>query len=758
VKSNAETLCCRSIVRLATLILIGWLVLLPAPTAQAHARLAASSVSPGAILPSVPAVISLSFTEVIDPAFSSASLIAPDQTVASAVTVARDPEDELVAHFSITDAASIPAGSWALLWRVVSAVDGHTTSGVLAFSAGTGSAPEIASSSTPGSGNWSGTIGRWLELGGLMAIAGAGFLRLIAGDPAHRLIWIVRASGAIALTGMIITLFNLIGSAAGRGFGAWPGSDQVERVLLSSSPGQALLARFGLLMIAILATVTGRTRFRAALMTFVAFLALGSFSLVGHAAGLRGTSAVIADALHIASGALWGGGLLLVAWSIWTLTDHPASQAISSLVTRYSRIAFVAFIAVSASGIASAWFNVAGPRNLTGEMYGRVLILKSILVVVILATAGMNRILVVPALRQAGHRDPAAAAQTLRRSALVELGLAVLVILLAARLASIPPADAPLTVEVAARSGLITVNQTSGDLAFSVSGERANRPDGIVRIEITDAISGAPVVDLARVIVDARTPDPANVSADPIQDRFDATPDAAAPGTYTFPRSRLGLEGIWTIDVIARRLGLNDETISLVADLQNTAPQPPRLIQEAWQLPRFPWSGYLALAAAVATVAGSLLLIRRLKGLEPVTAGIMLSVAALITIGFLLSAWRSGPVPIDTHGIALAEGFNNPAAIQRASTLWASQCASCHGIDGSGTGEPPADGGHAHPSVAGDLLGPQSQARTPEELLWIIGNGIGGTTMPAFNRALNEEERSDLVAYLLMLQANSPSD
>jgi mono/diheme cytochrome c family protein len=155
------------------------------------------------------------------------------------------------------------------------------------------------------------------------------------------------------------------------------------------------------------------------------------------------------------------------------------------------------------------------------------------------------------------------------------------------------------------------------------------------------------------------------------------------------------------------------------------------------------------------TAIGSLWLIRRLKGLEPVTAGIILAVAGMITIGFLLSAWRSGPIPIAASELPFPANPNDPAAIQRAASTWATQCASCHGVDAAGTGDDQPDGGHAHPSVAGDLLGPQSRARTPEELFWIVSNGLGGTTMPAFDLALTDQERADLIAYLLGLQAQA---
>jgi mono/diheme cytochrome c family protein len=378
-----------------------------------------------------------------------------------------------------------------------------------------------------------------------------------------------------------------------------------------------------------------------------------------------------------------------------------------------------------------------------------------VLSLLVLTTAAVNRLMLVPQLRQTEPELRATGAKSLRRSTLIEIGLAVAVLVLAARLTAIPPADAPLTVDVASRSGTIALEGESNDVSFAISGELRNEPDGVIRIAIVDTASGAPVTDLVRVIVDARAPDPLDPDGEPIQDRFDASVVVGEPGVYEVPRARFGLEAEWQIEVIARRLGLVDESIEFTLDLNNTAPQPPRLTQEEWQLPRIPWSGYLALVAAALTAIGSLWLIRRLKGLEPVTAGIILAVAGMITLGFLLSAWRSGPIPIAASELPFPANPNDPAAIQRAASTWATQCASCHGVDAAGTGDDQPDGGHAHPSVAGDLLGPQSRARTPEELFWIVSNGLGGTTMPAFDLALTDQERADLVAYLLWLQAQA---
>ena len=738
--------------------IIALLFMLSAPgTTLAHARLESSSISPGAILAEVPSSIELVFTEDIDAAFSSASLNAADESPVGDVAVSVDAADPRIANFTIAGATSLPAGSYALLWRVVSAVDGHTTSGVLAFSAGTGASPEIASTSAANGGNWSGAIGRWLELLGWLAICGVGFLAMLAADPADLRRRIVDLALVPTLLGLVVTTLTLFGNATGNGFGSWPGLDDSISILTESTPGRALTVRFAMLVLIAAAPIAGR--WSTPISSLAAACAVGSFAFIGHAAGLRGGTAVASDLVHLLSSALWSGGLLLLAASLWVHTKRPVpDHELIRLATRFSTLAMIVFGVLGLSGLLNAWFNVAGPKNLTGETYGLVLVLKTALVILVLTTAAVNRLMVIPSLRRADPVDRPSEERTLRLAVLVEFGLAIVVVLLAARLSSLPPADAPLTVDVASRNGPIAETGTSGDLMITLSGELANRAGDVLTVTVADANSGEPATDLARLIIDARAPDPQDPSGEPIQDRFDADPVPDRPGVFEFPRSRFGLEAEWSVDVIARRLGVTDETASFALDLTGTAPQPPRLVQEEWRLPRIPWSGYLALAAAAVTAAGSLWLIRRLKGLEPVTAGIMLTVAAIITIGFVLSAWRSGPIPVTDGALAAPSTIDDPGAIQRAEGNWLAQCASCHGVDGGGIGDEEANDSdeHAHPSVAGDLLGSQSQARTPGELYWIITNGLGGTTMPAFDLALTDNERSDLVAYLRWLQSQAP--
>jgi cytochrome c oxidase cbb3-type subunit III len=75
--------------------------------------------------------------------------------------------------------------------------------------------------------------------------------------------------------------------------------------------------------------------------------------------------------------------------------------------------------------------------------------------------------------------------------------------------------------------------------------------------------------------------------------------------------------------------------------------------------------------------------------------------------------------------------------------MFASNCAGCHGLDGTGT--------QRAPNI---VTSPQVQKRSAEEIHRIVSDGIAGTGMPAFRR-LGEPEITAVTSYLRILQGKS---
>jgi cytochrome c oxidase cbb3-type subunit III len=77
--------------------------------------------------------------------------------------------------------------------------------------------------------------------------------------------------------------------------------------------------------------------------------------------------------------------------------------------------------------------------------------------------------------------------------------------------------------------------------------------------------------------------------------------------------------------------------------------------------------------------------------------------------------------------------------------IFASNCAACHGLDGTGN--------QRAPNIVGN---PQIQKLSPQELLKIVSQGVPGTGMPAF-ASMGRTAVREVTAYLRLLQGQSLS-
>jgi uncharacterized membrane protein/mono/diheme cytochrome c family protein len=463
--------------------------------------------------------------------------------------------------------------------------------------------------------------------------------------------------------------------------------------------------------------------------------------------------------VHLLAAAFWSGGLLLLALVTLGLLagaadDAATPAALARLAHRFSDIALAAVGVVVATGVLASVARVSGPRNLTGESYGLTLIVKVLLVLLVLVVAGTNLLFIVPRLRRAAEAGdtPVALGQAgrLRLSAAIELALVAAILVCAARLTMIAPADGPLVVDIAPRHLAVAESATVGDLRVYVAGTIADDPAGALTVTVADAVTSTAATDVARVIVLATAPDPTGGSAAGLRDRFDL--EATGPGSWTLPLSRLGFQAAWSLEVTVRRAGEPDLVATFPLDLAGTGPQPPALVADAWRLPDFTLSSWILLASAIVTLAGGLVLVRRLPGLEPATGGVFLLMILLIGGGFALSAWRFSPTPSSRAGLANPLDAGDAAVVAQGEALWAARCMSCHGVDGRGPDEEAIVSAHGHRSGPYDLTDAASQRPTDGDVFSAITDGVPGTTMPSYAMALTDEERWALVIWQRELQ------
>lgn len=355
----------------AGLVMVG--VLTWAAPAFAHAFLVSSTPSAGAVLLQTPKDVVLRYTQRPD---ATLSQFAVYDVARNQVSTAPAVQESTVT----VPLEALKPGTYTLRWRVVSADDGHTTSGSFSFAVWHGGPlPAVAGRSGQTNagvqgGAW-GSIARALSFGALFAVAGAVFVRLALGHP-------VRGRTVLG-AGLALVLaqawsFGVQGAqSTGVGLG---------RFLTPAYLAAALSAPFGRL--AAVETVAGAAaalllaiggRAGRTLSALAALVAVAAFAKASHpAASAHPTLGLVVDGLHLASAAAWAGGLG------WLLASRPALPA---LVPTFSRWALGLMAAIIITGFGNALFTVHAWTALLHTLYGYLLDAKVGLVIVVLLAA-----------------------------------------------------------------------------------------------------------------------------------------------------------------------------------------------------------------------------------------------------------------------------------------------------------------------------------------------------------------------------------
>lgn len=717
---------------LALAVLCAMMFLAWPSSAGAHAELAEAQPEPGSALAALPETVSLVFTESVDPQLSSVALLAADGAAVSLGALSLDPADSRVLVVPVLDASSEGAGTFTVVWSVVSSEDDHPSSGSFTFSSGTGMAP-VQEGTDRASASSAAVIGRWLELIGIVLLSGLGFFaastRLSVAFEGHRRLDPFAALALTALVGAVESLRAREIAITGEPFFGSIEAETLTR-LAGSTYGISWIVRVVALMVVLcLALGAGDARRQVTdrAITLLGVLAIASLAISGHASAVGASvAAMTADLLHMSGAAVWLGGLLGIVLVVGVPAD---SEAYRNLLRTQGNRFVLAVGVIVAAGVVSAWWQVSGRRGLTGTTYGRTLLIKIAIVAAILGIAYYNR----RVLQHDGTRlkwTPFATG--------LELALALFVLLLSADLSQLAPANGSLSITTAARAIELNATGSSGDLTTHMSGVLTGDPSDVISIDV------APDSGLQRLIVRTTLTDAE--SGVVIGDRFDADPVPNAPGRFQFPAGRLGVAGEWRLDVTARRQGMEDEIVTFEVDSSTLESRGTALADDHWGGVRMTPHAILALLLAVLMLVVGLGGLRRITGLEPLASGFLLATSLLIAGGFLVSAAR-GLATVTPEHTMVNPVSADPPALTYAGELYRLNCAACHGADGKGSGEV----AHLHGDGA-DLTQQRTVEQSDGDLRFWIARGVPGSEMPAFSAALTEDEQWTLVNYLRQLQ------
>ena len=174
-------------------------------------------------------------------------------------------------------------------------------------------------------------------------------------------------------------------------------------------------------------------------------------SLGSHAAASENSIVavgVILDFIHLAAACLWIGGLISLLIGLQAIR-RMGRQVVGRAVTRFSNLALLSVAFVVLTGVFNAWLVVGSIQAFVGTSYGQILLVKSSILVPLLALASVNllgtRLGFICSFRGRGVGTDGSLGRGLGRRVQGEISLVLLALLMTALLANLPLAKDDLT-------------------------------------------------------------------------------------------------------------------------------------------------------------------------------------------------------------------------------------------------------------------------------------------------------------------------
>ncbi len=763
----------------------------------AHASLIKSNPANNETLRRPPARIVLNFSEPIERKLTTIQVADKDGKRYDDGQVEFDDTDKTFASVGVK---TLAPGLYFVKWANVSTVDSHNLEGTYPFIVlnpdGTfpaGVSLDSASATTSGGNLLPGNLDaglKWIALLSLAIAAGAAFM-LLAGirpaaafledEPYHEFTdaaerWVVNISHLLLPASFIAAGF-LILLAVNR----FQTSMGLVEYLTTLRVGQYRLAGLVAVVVALagadLLFLGGSERKRnigLAVMLLASLAALLTYSLVSHSATDKGKVwSVSSDFVHFAASAAWLGALvMLVPVMIWVRRNvRDEAQRfllLANVFDRFSIIAGLSVITILATGTFNGLTEMPNAHAMLHTTYGKVLLTKLILLMPLLAVAGLNAFVLKPWLvsaiddayqaggaatgerREKAKRRITSLQRWLPRAIVVETALIVAIFAVVGVLSQSATAKGEVAQNAAKTAQAAKFNQaaTTGD-GLKITLDVSPNQVGINQFSLTVQKSdGTPLT----TVTQAR-----------LRFTYDEIPGAVAPSEVILTRFADGefrsagayftQPGNWRVDVGLRRSDGDDVAQPFVLPVARASAASGSKNPGIYDLPFsvFSWN---EVAGALVALCGFAMIVyrRQLRWLEQPGYRIMMAAASLLLLSGAVLAFG-----VTTHRADGNQRAGNPvpptqASLARGKELFQTNCIVCHGIDGRGDG----------PTAA--QLSPQPTdfrlhmpLHTDPQFYNFIANGYPASAMPTYHGALSDTDIWNLVNYLRSAFTESPS-
>ena len=485
-----EMLLRKLLARLAFVVVALLTVLAPAQHASAHAILLTSAPAPSAVLDQSPTEIALFFNEFVDTVFGKIRILNSSGNDVQTVKPIRDASNQSIVRAPISP---LEPGTYVVIWRVASA-DSHPVQGSFSFQIGNTSADVSAIRNGQllerhGLARLFDVI-RWVTyLGIVLLIGGIGLLQAVRTD---------RLSPRSTLALMGGWAFAAIGTLEGLvAYGPHISGYKIYKAVDLSLLSETLTTQYGKMQLArlVLLGVIG------ALITVIQFRGtwwwkIGAWaslvgvtltlSLAGHPVATNPVALSVGlDMLHVLAVSLWVGPLLIIVYdrNMWLATDESTS---APSLRWFSQTAGFAVPVIVLTGTLQVWLMLDGFGQILDSRYGRTLIVKVCLVIVLIALGAVSRVAMQR--KQSG---------SLQQSMGIEVLFGLVILAITSTLVAMPPKGeiepAPLSSTIFQGQMIVELSLTSARVGQSEVHVVIARADGtIVQISAATARMSMP--------------------------------------------------------------------------------------------------------------------------------------------------------------------------------------------------------------------------------------------------------------------------
>lgn len=368
-----------------------------AVAASAHAELVSTDPPAGSHVTTSPKSVTLTFGEHVEISLGAIRVYDASGRAVS-VSTARHPNGD--GDKVAVDLPKLADGSYVVAWRVVSA-DSHPVHAAFTFTVGSAAAnvkPGLIATLLAHDGGNSSVgaalaIDRFIVFAGVaIGVGGLAFITLVwpAGRVSRSAGRLIIIAFVVAAVGSFVMIALQAAYATGQGFSeAFKPSGW--RAVVNTQSGRWWLVRSLVLaalgVLAMSRSSSDRREWRASATVVVVALFV-AMAYGGHGANGRYWALGLIDTVvHLGAMTIWIGGLLLLAFAL-----RPAAQSDRAAISRrFSSLAFSSVVVLAASGVVEGWRQVGTFDSLTSTTYGHLLLVKTGLVVLVLAVAFFSR-------------------------------------------------------------------------------------------------------------------------------------------------------------------------------------------------------------------------------------------------------------------------------------------------------------------------------------------------------------------------------